>query len=189
MNPSETHHCLTISTQPLTFFFQEGSTPLGKKVLILGESLAKNGWVESGKAFYTTEGKLVPTGKRLNEELPIIGLTLEECAFTEIAKCYIGKNRKQLSVCGSLCAEHFMDQLDHFNPRIIISLGVITKEILEEVLKIKLAIGEISTIKSKGKSFSILPIYHPSPANPFGHAKNMAIIEAKKSELLKVLTK
>jgi uracil-DNA glycosylase family 4 len=183
----EIHHCKEIDSKPSSFFFQEGSSSVGKKILILGESLAKNGWVESGKAFYTTEGKIVPTGKRLNEELSILGITLEECAFTEIAKCYIGKNRKQLSVCGKLCAQHFLTQLNHFKPTIILSLGVITKDILEEIFKTNLPMGEISKITDHKDSYFVLPIYHPSPANPFGHGKNIRIMSNLKSELVKLL--
>ena len=183
----EIHNCKEIDSKPTSFFFQEGSSPVGKKILILGESLAKNGWVESGKAFYTNEGKLVPTGKRLNEELSILGITLEECAFTEIAKCYIGKNRKQLSVCGNLCAQHFLAQLNQFQPTIILSLGVITKDILEEIFNTNLPIGEISKAVHDNNSCLILPIYHPSPANPFGHGKNIKIISDLKSELSRFL--
>lgn len=183
----EIHNCKEIDSKPTSFFFQEGSSSVGKKILILGESLAKNGWVESGKAFYTTEGKIVPTGKRLNEELVLLNITLEECAFTEIAKCYIGKNRKQLSVCGNLCAKHFLAQLNQFKPTIILSLGVITKGVLEEIFKMNLPMGKITKVAQVNDSYLILPIYHPSPANPFGHGKNIKIISDLKSELGKLL--
>lgn len=179
----EVHNCKKISAKSPSFFFQEGLTDYGKKILILGESLAKNGWVESGKAFYTKENKLVPTGKKLNEELSLLNIRLEECAFTEIAKCYIGKNRKQLSVCGLLCSKHFFKQLDHFEPKIIISLGVITKDILGEIFKTTLPLGKIKEVTYKSKTYAILPIYHPSPANPFGHAKNIKIISEQKKTL------
>ena len=179
----EIHHCKNISAQSVDFFFQKGTSKAGKKILILGESLAKNGWVESGRAFYTLKNKLVPTGKRLNEELAILGLTLDECAFTEIAKCYIAQNRKILSVCGPLCAEHLLDQMSHFKPKIIISLGVITKDVLKEIFKADLQMGEITEIKKGRKSYSMLPLYHPSPANPFGHGKNLDIIKKNKKTL------
>jgi uracil-DNA glycosylase family 4 len=184
--PTETHYCKTISSQPLSFFFQQGSSKTGKKLLILGESLSQKGWIESGRAFYTTTGKLVPTGKRLNEELLPLGLSLEESAFTEIAKCYIGKNRKALTICGPLCAEHLLAQMAHFKPSVVLSLGVVTRDVLEEMFKTELPMGEISEVKSGKKAYHVLPIYHPSPANPFGHAKNTAIIGRQK-EKLKVL--
>lgn len=181
--PEEIHNCGEIASKPTSFFFQQGSSDRGKNTVIVGESLAKNGWVESGKAFYTKEGKLVPTGKRLNEELSLMDIALEECAFTEIAKCYIGKNRKQLPVCGALCAEHFKKQLHHFKPRVILSLGVIPKNILSELFGADLRMGEMGEVMSKNRTYLILPLFHPSPASPYGHAKNLEIISAQKAVL------
>jgi len=176
----EIHHCKKISSKPVTFFFQKGSSKRGKKILILGESLAKNGWLKSGKAFYTLENKIVPTGKRLNEELSPFNVTFEECSFTEIAKCYLGKNRKMLSKCGLLCANHLLKQINHFKPRLILSIGVITKDILENILKTALPMGKIKEASYKNRAYFILPLYHPSPANPFGHIKNIRIINDQK---------
>lgn len=176
----EIHHCNEINSKELSFFFQTGSSPVGKRVLILGESLAKNGWVESDEAFYTKEGKLVPTGRRLNEELAQLDFTLEECAFTEIAKCYIGKNRKQLSNCGLLCGNHLVNQINHFKPKLILSLGVITKDVLQEIFQTNLSMGVITEMFLNNKYYNILPLYHPSPANPFGHPKNIKIISDNK---------
>ena len=183
----EIHYCKEISEKPSSFFFQQGANRRGKKILILGESLVKNGWVESGKAFYTSEGKLVPTGKRLNEELSLIGLTLEECAFTEIAKCYIGKNRKQLSNCGLACAEHLVMQIRRSNPSIILSLGVITRDVLENIFGTDLPMGELREISNGAKTYRFLSLYHPSPANPFGHAKNIAILMSQRKFINKLL--
>lgn len=182
----EIHNCNNIQTKPPSFFFQEGSG-CSCKILILGESLARNGWVESGKAFYTTEGKIVPTGKRLNEELSILKLRFEECAFTEVAKCYIGNNRKILKSCGLRSGEHLFSQLKTYKIGLIISLGVITKDILEELFNTKLQIGEISHITHRDKKFSILPLYHPSPASPFGHGKNLTIISNKIDQIKKII--
>jgi uracil-DNA glycosylase len=41
----------------------------GKKVLVVAESPAQNGWRVSGRAFFTSEGKILATGKRLNDYL------------------------------------------------------------------------------------------------------------------------
>ncbi|MFA6587993.1 MAG: uracil-DNA glycosylase family protein [Patescibacteria group bacterium] len=183
----EIHNCLNIQSKPLSFFFQKGSSTLGKKVLILGESLARNGWLESGRAFYSLQNKIVPTGKRLNEELLLIHMTLEECAFTEIAKCYISSNRKRLVECGSLCARHLLEQIHHNKPKVILSLGVVTKDILESTFQTKLQMGKASEVVYKTKKYLLLPLFHPSPANPFGHAKNITIINRNKNTLKKLI--
>lgn len=182
-NDQEIHNCGEIASKPVSFFFQQGSSDRGKNIVIVGESLAKKGWVESGNAFYTKEGKLVPTGKRLNEELSLMDITLEECAFTEIAKCYIGNNRKQLPICGALCVEHFKKQLHYFKPRVILSLGVIPKNILSELFDTDLRIGEMGKVMSRDREYLTLPLFHPSPASPYGHAKNLEIISVQKAAL------
>lgn len=182
----EIHNCDVIENKPTSFFFQEGKG-VGGQVLILGESLARNGWVESGKAFYTTEGKIVPTGKRLNEELKILNLCFEDCAFTEIAKCYIGNNRKILKSCGLKSGGHFVSQLKAYRIKVILSLGVITKDILEEIFQTELPMGEINQINIDSKKVYILPLYHPSPANPHGHRKNLEIFARQKGQLERMI--
>ncbi|HPO05666.1 MAG TPA: uracil-DNA glycosylase family protein [Candidatus Gracilibacteria bacterium] len=182
----EIHHCHHIDEQALDFFFQVGKGR-GQKVLILGESLARNGWVESGRAFYTTAGKIVPTGKRLNEELLPFNLSLEDCAFTEIAKCYIGQNRKILKTCAERSLSFLFRQIQEHQIKLVLSLGVTTKEVLSIGLKQDLTIGEMNQISDTNFAFQILPLYHPSPANPFGHQKNLAICANNFSKLQKIL--
>lgn len=184
----EIHNCKEIGNKSPSFFFQKGKG-MGSKILILGESLPKNGWMDSGKAFYTKEGKLAPTGKKLNDELAILNLSIEDCSFTEIAKCYIGGNRKILKSCGLLCGEHLFSQIKHYKIELILSLGVITKDILEELFGTHLTMGEITQIAYKGKKFSILSLYHPSPASPHGHKKNLNIVETKKKDIQHTLDK
>ena len=182
----EIHNCDNLANKPASFFFQEG-IGRGKDILILGESLARNGWVQSGKAFYTPEGKLVPTGRKLNEELAIIGLKLEECAFTEIAKCFIGKNRKVLASCGMKSKDHLLLQLRTCKPKIVMSLGVVTKDALQQVFGVEFEMGTPKQIEADGGSFTLLPLYHPSPASPYGHGKNMAIMTEFKTKYKNII--
>jgi uracil-DNA glycosylase family 4 len=184
----EIHNCKEIGNKSPSFFFQKGKG-VSSKILILGESLPKNGWMDSGKAFYAKEDKLAPTGKKLNEELAVLNLSVEDCSFTEIAKCYIGSNRKILKPCGLLCGEHLFSQIKHYKIRLILSLGVITKDILEKLFGIHLAMGEINQANHKDKKFFILPLYHPSPASPYGHKRNLNIIRINKKGIKNVLTK
>jgi len=185
--PQEIHYCKTIAKRPPSFFFQQGRTRVGKKILIIGESLARNGWIKSGKAFYTPEGKIVPTGKRLNEELSILKTRLEECAFTEMAKCYIGNNRKLLFKCGILCKDHFLNQVKRFQPKLILSLGIVTKKLLEEIFYKNLKIGKTNKIVFDDREFFIFPLYHPSPANPFGHQRNLRFLKREKRSIKTLL--
>jgi len=182
----EKHNCRSIKNKPPSFFFQKGKGN-GSKILILGESLGKDSLLHQGRAFYTTSGKIVPTGKRLNEELSILNLSFEKCAFTEIAKCYLGNNRKILKICGLKSGDHLISQLKAYKIKLVISLGVTTKDILEKLFEVNLPMGEISKIDFKNKKLAILPIYHPSPASPHGHKKNLLIIAKNKKEIKKII--
>ena len=186
MSVEQEHHCQDIENYDLNLFFQEG-VGIGKKVLILGESPAENGWRKSGKACYTPKGKLLPTGKRLNELLEPFNLSVETCAFTELAKCFVGKNRQLLLKCSQNCWPILTKQLESKNIELIISLGAQTIEIINFISFNKLKIGELSKIIINNHEYSILPIYHPSPINPYGRQKNLDIISRNKISLRQIV--
>lgn len=168
------HTCLDTSSFDPEKFLQRGSG-VGEKVLIIGESPAENGWRKSGKACYSPEGKLLPTGVRLNELLVPLGLSVETCGFTELAKCFVGKDRHHLDACAKNCWPIFEKQLTLVNPQLLILLGVKTLGIWNSLTGTEVVVGEISKVPIGGKNYYLLPIFHPSPINPFGRAKNEAI--------------
>jgi hypothetical protein len=57
----------------------------------------------SGKAFYNLKNRIVPSGLRLNKLLNCLDLSIEECSFTEICKCFVGNDRKQIKNCANKC--------------------------------------------------------------------------------------
>ena len=128
MSVEHEHHCQDISHFDINKFFQIGKGN-GVSVLIAGESPAANGWRKSGKACYTPEGKLLPTGKRLNELLSPFDLSVEICGFTELAKCFVGKDRHFLLQCSRNCWPIFTKQIESQNIKFIILLGVNTLSI------------------------------------------------------------
>lgn len=170
------HYCKNIEDYPLDKFLQLG-TRVGRKVLILGESPAPNGWRKSGKAFYTVEGKLLPTGKNLNKLLESYDLSVETCGFTELVKCYVGKDRHLLNDCGEKCWEIFIKQLRKYKFSFILILGVKILEIFNKYAETNLEIGKISKINIEGNSYEVLPLYHPSPISPIGHKNNVEIFK------------
>lgn len=60
---------------------QIGTTPL----IIIGESPAKDGWIESKRAFYNTKEKLQASGRVLEKLLNNIGYSINDIYFTECA--------------------------------------------------------------------------------------------------------
>ena len=79
------HYCINIDEFPPTKFLQIGRGK-GQDILVVGEAPAPNGWRKSGRAFYTPEGKLLPTGRNLNKLLEPFEVTVEDISFTELIK-------------------------------------------------------------------------------------------------------
>ncbi len=172
----EEHFCLDTDNFPLDKYFQTGGG-LGERLLIVGESPAENGWRKSGKAFYSPEGKLLATGKRLNELLSMYDLDVSKCGFTELSKCFIGNNRKILGDCCKKCWPIFEKQVNRGDFHIIITLGVIPAQIIGDILGDVVEMGVLKKVEIGGRQIMLLPIYHPSPASPFGREKNRKIFE------------
>ncbi len=180
------HYCQDINNLPIDKFLQIGIGK-GRNLLIVGESPAPNGWRKSGKACYTSKGKLLPTGKRLNELLEPYHLSVDVCGFTELVKCHVGKDRKMLTSCSKKCWPIFLQQIKLTNSKLILLLGVKTLEIFNNISKNNLKIGKVAKTTLDNKSVLILPIYHPSPINPHGRIKNQIIFKSNKKVLQKII--
>ncbi|OGC47989.1 hypothetical protein A3A69_00620 [candidate division WWE3 bacterium RIFCSPLOWO2_01_FULL_37_15] len=180
------HFCDDPQNFPIDKFLQKGIGK-GKKVLIIGESPAPNGWRKSGNAFYTIKNKLLPTGKNLNKLLNKYGLSVENCRFTELVKCFVGKDRKLLSSCGEKCWPVLIKQIANDNSEFLIILGVKTLELFNKLSKQHLEIGKIQKVELEGKFYIVLAIYHPSPISPIGHKRNVEIFNTLDSSIEKLL--
>jgi uracil-DNA glycosylase family 4 len=180
------HYCENVDGFPTRKFLQEGRG-LGKRVLIVGEAPANNGWRKSGRAFYTTEGKLLPSGRNLNELLKGYGLSVENCGFTELVKCYVGKDRQLLSSCGEKTWPIFLKQLKSQDFLLVIILGVKTLEIFNKLSGLNLRIGELKRICLDRQYYNFLPIFHPSPISPHSRSRNEQIFKSLDRKLRELL--
>lgn len=155
------------------------------RILVLGESPAKDGWIVSGKAFYNSKGKLQATGKILQDLLSICNLTIDDINFTECCKCIIA-DRKNLRTCMSNCKEILFAQLDSFDCDIILPMGQYSTEAIlgKKVTKLKDFVGKEYYIDFGTSKKLVIPIYHTSPANPLCYKGNKIIFE-KINELIK----
>lgn len=160
-------HCCDGRSLPIDMYLQVGSG-IGKAILAIGESPAGNGWRKSGRAFFTLDGNMVPTGKNFLVNLQQInpGLNLENISFTEIAKCYVANNRNLLEKCASATWSHFVEQVQYVNPKLIVILGKRTTEIFNKLAGVSLGVGTIGQARIGQTAYSVLPIFHPSPLNP-----------------------
>jgi len=164
---NEENHCCDQLNIPIDKYLQIGSG-VGRKLLVVGESPALNGWMKSGRAFYTVDNKVVPTGRNFLLNLKQINpdLELDNISFTEISKCYIGSNRNKLMNCASKTWPHFIEQINYIDPKLIILLGKKTTEIFNKLAETDLTVGDIQQINISDILMNIMPIYHPSPLNP-----------------------
>lgn len=160
----------------------ENFAQIGKsRILILGESPAKDGWIMSHRAFYNVDGKLQASGKVLEKLLNLCGLTIEEISFTEVCKCIIS-DRKKLRECSKNCRPFLMKQLEDIDCDIILPMGQYPTEIIlgVEVKRLKDFVGKKFRIEINGKIRTVIPIYHTSPANPLGYIGNEEIFKELK---------
>ena len=148
------------------------------RILILGESPAKDGWITSGRAFYNTKGSLQATGKILQKLLDICNLKIDEVYFTECCKCIIS-DRSKLRNCMSNCRNILFKQIEHTPCDIILPMGQYPTEAIlgTRVLKMKDFVGKEFSVVFGNETKLVIPIYHTSPANPLCYKGNVNIFE------------
>ena len=176
------HHCDSIDEMGLDFFLQSGQGK-GKKILVIGESPALNGRIESGRAFYTKSGKIVPSGKRFNELRAGLGVTIEEVGFTELCKCVLGKERNLLTSCGGKSWGHLARQIESVQPGLIVILGAHTLEIFNGLSGQTYQTGVMGHFGNA----TLLGIYHPSPIHPKSHERNKEIMARNHERLREII--
>ena len=148
------------------------------RILVLGESPAKDGWIQSGRAFYNKEGKFQASGKVLDRLLNILGLTIDDINFTEVCKCII-EDRKRLRACSANCKDILFKQISLFDFDIILPMGQFPTETIlgVKVSKLKDVVGKKYEVNFNGKIKRVIPIYHTSPANPLCYKGNEPIFK------------
>lgn len=152
-------------------------------ILIVGEAPAKNGWHISGKAWKTVEGRLLPSGKRLNELLALCGVGLFDCNFLETVKCH-PQGRGELIGCGMNCYSFLEKQIDLLSPRLILTLGKVPTQILvSDDAPLSKLVGKRHILTICQRNFTVFPIYHPSPASPRSWSDNLLLMPALRAAL------
>lgn len=157
----------------------EKSIQYGKtKFIIIGESPAKDGWIESKRPFYNASGKLQGSGRILEKLLNNIGLSVDDIYFTECCKCII-EDRKSLEKCSKNCMPILIEQLKNIPCELILTMGVHPTQALlkTKIKKFSDYVGKQFDIEFGNKKFKLIPIYHPSPLNPKGYKDNVPIFE------------
>lgn len=155
------------------------SMKLGKsKILVLGESPAKDGWIESGRAFYNKDGKLQASGRVLDRLLKLAGIGIDDINFTECCKCVIS-NRKTLRACMNNCKSILFEQISGFDFDTILTMGQYPTEIVlgTKVDRLKDFVGREYYVDFGAGVKRVIPIYHTSPASPLCYKGNEEIFK------------
>lgn len=153
---------------------QLGTTPF----IVIGESPAKDGWIQSGRAFYNTAGKLQGSGRVLEKLLNTIGYSIEDIYFTECCKCIID-DRKTLAQCSQNCLPILFEQLKSLPCLIVITMGLHPTQAILQTRIDRFAdyVGKRFELKCGDRTLKVIPIYHPSPLNPRGYKDNLPIFQ------------
>ncbi len=161
-----------------------------------GSGSAKSGIVFIGEAPGAREDKTgVPfvgaAGKFLDEMLANISVNREDVFITNIIKCRPPKNRDPLPDEVSICTKLYLwNQMEIINPKIIITLG---RHAMYRFLPKNKKIGEVHgmlfhlTSPKTGRTFNILPLYHPAAALYNGGMRE--VLKEDFFHILKILKK
>lgn len=148
------------------------------KVLLVGEFPK----TDSRDFFYNQDSRRYKSAERLDEYLRLLDLSLESISFTEMCKCSVD-DRKKLKEVATNCYKHLISQIETLKPKLVITVGTIARDVFIEENKLQIIMGE--TVRIDG--YHYLPLYHPSPANPVGHRKNIEIITNNRKQLLSII--
>jgi uracil-DNA glycosylase family 4 len=131
-----------------------GEGPVNSEIMFIGEGpgFHEN---EQGRPFVGAAGKF------LEELLADIGLTREQVFITNVVKCRPPGNRDPLPEEVETCTSNYLNrQIEAINPKVIVTLGRFSMNLLLPDRKISQVHGQPATIHDR----LVVPMYHPAAA-------------------------
>lgn len=131
-----------------------GEGPENSEIIFIGEGpgFHEN---EQGRPFVGAAGKF------LEELLTKIGLSREEVFITNVVKCRPPGNRDPRPEEVEICTKTYLDrQIQAINPKVIVTLGRFSMNLLIPNAKISNVHGQPVQIKGR----LVVPMYHPAAA-------------------------
>ncbi|MBE9474008.1 MAG: uracil-DNA glycosylase [Chloroflexi bacterium] len=135
-------------------FAVPGEGPENSDIMFIGEGpgFHEN---EQGRPFVGAAGKF------LEELLAKIGLSREEVFITNLVKCRPPGNRDPRPEEVKICTKTYLDrQIQAINPKVIVTLGRFSMNLLIPNAKISNVHGQPVQIKGR----LVVPMYHPAAA-------------------------
>ncbi len=143
--------CPDLAAQATQLVFGAGNPE--SEIVFIGEAPGKNEDIQ-GIPFVGAAGKF------LNEMLEMIGLKREDIYITNIVKYRPPNNRDPLPEEKQAFLPYLVEQLKTINPKVIVTLGRHSMDVLLPGLKISQAHG--TPIRVKDHVY--LPLFHPAAA-------------------------
>lgn len=127
-------------------------------ILFVGRDPAKNGWRESGKAFFKLNGNMLPSGKIFKKQLNAAGIDIEQINFVELIKCYRNGKPKKEEIKN--CSRWLVQQIDIIRPKVIFPLGKEPTEFFKgKTIRMEDVVGK----RFYWHEIPVIPLWHPSP--------------------------
>jgi len=171
---------------------------VGRLHAVPGEGSASSGIVFIGEGPGAQEDKegrpfIGAAGKFLDEMLAEIGLKRDSVFITNIVKCRPPDNRDPEPDEVRICTESYLwRQLEIIDPKILVTLGRhAMHRFIPADKKISVVHGKLFRLKSptSGRTFNVLPQYHPAAALYNGGMRNTLMRDFKKiPRILKTLS-
>lgn len=163
--------CPELAEQATQLVFGDGNPDA--ELVFIGEAPGKNEDIQ-GKPFVGAAGKF------LNEMLAMIGLKREDIYITNIVKYRPPNNRDPLPEEKAAFLPYLKRQLDIIKPKLIVTLGRHSMEVLLPGLKISQVHGQPK--RFQGRVF--LPLFHPAAALYNGSMRQTLIDDFAKIPLI-----
>ncbi len=163
--------CPDLAKQATQLVFGIGKPEAG--VVFIGEAPGKNEDIK-GEPFVGA------TGKFLNEMLGMIGMKREDVYITNIVKYRPPENRDPLPEEKSAFLPYLEKQIDIINPKMIVTLGRHSMDVLLPNLIISQVHGQVQKYKNR----MFLPLFHPAAALYNGGLRQTLINDFAKIPLI-----
>jgi uracil-DNA glycosylase family 4 len=185
------HYCTDPEAFPFDKKMFKRGEGRGARVLLVGHRPAANGCRKSGEAlFRAPDGQMIRSGENLNALLEPVGLSLENCAYTDLVKCYMVGDNLPPSKCVRGCWPIFERQLGIEDFGLLILLGPPVWDVIsKKAWTFLLSMGKLTRVKLSGSPYTVLPLHHPQHSYRDSGPKNRRAIEDVGDELRTMLTK
>lgn len=135
--------------------------PITASIIFIAEAPGRLGAGRTGVPFQGDQ-----SGKNFETLLASIGMTRKEVFITNAVLCNPLENAKNARPKSSEirnCSSFLKSTLDLVKPRIVVTLGGVALEAMNQLFHTKHQLALIATQPQKTLEFTLLPLYHPSP--------------------------